>query len=170
MSSADAAGVLNRMCLEPPADPGPLTFEKLPVLLEGADSASGSDASTRDSACSKPGSDSSSSFPSAREECHKESPTGSSSDQAVAPSVTLGFESLDGGRKEVVFLERPLGIKYSTSTPLTITKINANSHAQELGVQLGWKLRSIGDEDVAGMSTKEVLSLLRHKTNVLQLV
>eukprot|EP00450_Noctiluca_scintillans_P000151 CAMPEP_0194496534 /NCGR_PEP_ID=MMETSP0253-20130528/13778_1 /TAXON_ID=2966 /ORGANISM="Noctiluca scintillans" /LENGTH=172 /DNA_ID=CAMNT_0039337943 /DNA_START=53 /DNA_END=571 /DNA_ORIENTATION=+ len=172
MSSSVAAGVLNRICLEPPTDPGPPSFAKLPVLLEGTGSGSVSDTSTRDSvACSNLESECSSSVPSTREvECNKESSTGDLSLEHAAPSVTVGFESPDGGRREIMFLERPLGMKYSSSSPLTVTKVNANSHAQELGVKLGWKLRSIEEQDLAGMPTKEVLSLLRHKTNVLKLV
>lgn len=172
MSSAVAAGVLNRVRLEPPSDPGPLSFEKLPVLLEDTGGGSVSDTSTQDSITySKLESDSNSSLPSTQGvECNEGSSTGDASLERAVPSVKVGFESLDGGRREIMFLERPLGMAYSTSTPLTVTKVNANSHAQELGVKLGWKLRSIEEQDLAGMSAKVVLSLLRHRTNVLKLV
>eukprot|EP00450_Noctiluca_scintillans_P040176 CAMPEP_0194480588 /NCGR_PEP_ID=MMETSP0253-20130528/3341_1 /TAXON_ID=2966 /ORGANISM="Noctiluca scintillans" /LENGTH=161 /DNA_ID=CAMNT_0039319989 /DNA_START=39 /DNA_END=524 /DNA_ORIENTATION=+ len=85
-------------------------------------------------------------------------------------TMVVSFEAPDGDMKLIQFSERPLGMKYSQSTPLTVTEVHSHSHAERRGVQVGWQLRKIGADDMAGKSVSEVLAVLRRTTNTLQLM
>uniref|UniRef100_A0A7S1B1B5 Uncharacterized protein n=1 Tax=Noctiluca scintillans TaxID=2966 RepID=A0A7S1B1B5_NOCSC len=59
-------------------------------------------------------------------------------------TMTLVFETGSGTTARVTFSERPIGLKYTKSIPLTVTEVNTDSHAHDLGVQVGWKLKEVG--------------------------
>lgn len=73
--------------------------------------------------------------------------------------------TVDGGAtaKELVlpFSRRPLGLDISKTKPVTVGHVLAGSHAEDLGVRVGWRLLSVNGEDVAAFDHELVLALLR---------
>ena len=61
-------------------------------------------------------------------------------------------------------------MKFTTTSPLTVTDVIPYSHACELGVQKRWKLIQIGDELVESEDADFVRTALRDATLVLPLV
>jgi len=84
--------------------------------------------------------------------------------------LVLGFELPDGTPKHVVSSQRPMGLKYSKTTPLTVTDVNTFGHAKDLGVKKGWKLRFIDEEDVSGRDGDFIRALLCKRANILPLL
>lgn len=86
------------------------------------------------------------------------------------PAMTLGFELPDGTVQSVVFNERPLGMRFTASVPLTVTDVCQTGKAFDLGVQNGWKLRSIDGEDMVGQASEIVICSFCKKASYLPLV
>lgn len=95
------------------------------------------------------------------------------------PQLVLGFEVLDGTIKEVtctvrplgIVFMRPLGMKRSTHgkpVPLTVMEVVKASHAEDLGVKKGWKLRFIGKQDMFGKSYESTYEALCKSASVLE--
>jgi hypothetical protein len=59
--------------------------------------------------------------------------------------VKLTFTT-PGGEKTVWAIERPLGVNFEKGhLPMKVTSVNQYSHAEELGIQIGWILHTIDD-------------------------
>lgn len=74
--------------------------------------------------------------------------------------MVLAFEHCDGSLRQVTCTQRPLGVKFTKAAPLTVTEVYAHGHAHDLGIQTGWALRSIDEEDLIGRSSECVIQLL----------
>mmetsp|Transcript_5140 Transcript_5140/g.14396 ORF Transcript_5140/g.14396 Transcript_5140/m.14396 type:complete len:157 (-) Transcript_5140:159-629(-) len=81
-------------------------------------------------------------------------------------SVTIGFETPEGVMRPLAFTRRPLGLKYTKTFPITVTDVQPQSHAEDLGVLSGWKLREIGGEAVRCLHG-DVHETLCKKTSIL---
>lgn len=86
------------------------------------------------------------------------------------PKVTMVFQLPDDTTKEVEFRQRPLGLKYSMSAPPTILEVNPQGRANALGVEVGWKVKSVCGEDLINMEAKDVNELLCQRCSVLPLL
>jgi len=91
--------------------------------------------------------------------------------------VSLSFETVEGAVKEVVVTHRPLGIdflrplganSYKRPIPLTVQEVARASHAHDLGIRKGWKLRRIDGQDMLGESYEAVFESLFKKTSLLE--
>lgn len=83
------------------------------------------------------------------------------------PKVTMIFQLPDDTTKEVEFRERPLGLRYSMSAPPTILEVNPTGRASALGVQVGWKVKSVCNEDLINKEATDVNELLCQRCSVL---
>ncbi len=75
----------------------------------------------------------------------------------------LLFE-LPGGRPEQVryisFTRRPMGFRFNMKAPIVVKRVDPGSHAEELGVGVGWVLVEINGQDVRNSSIDVVCNLL----------
>lgn len=58
----------------------------------------------------------------------------------------------NGEYKPIRFLQKPIGLSWKLEKPITIAKVKAGSHAEQLGIKVGWQIKSIGGLDVGGRS------------------
>mmetsp|Transcript_38917 Transcript_38917/g.67540 ORF Transcript_38917/g.67540 Transcript_38917/m.67540 type:complete len:151 (-) Transcript_38917:144-596(-) len=64
--------------------------------------------------------------------------------------LVFGFLS-DQGTKYITFTEKPVGMKFDKRMPIVINGFKEKSKAKELGVQLGWEMKSIGGASLEGI-------------------
>lgn len=62
---------------------------------------------------------------------------------------------------------KPLGMTFRDKTPIVITKLVPDGGAEKNGVQVGWELVKIGDDDLAGKSYKDCFALIQAAINKL---
>lgn len=62
--------------------------------------------------------------------------------------VRIDFKTQEGQVKTFEFGEKPLGIMFTKQSPIRIEMFRHNSLAQQLGVQIGWEIVRIGDDDL----------------------
>jgi len=84
--------------------------------------------------------------------------------------MTLGFDLPDGITKDVIFSERPLGLRFTASVPLTVTDVCPSGKAFDHGVENGWKLRSIDGSDLTGKPSEMIIAAFCKKASNLPLV
>mmetsp|Transcript_12728 Transcript_12728/g.22815 ORF Transcript_12728/g.22815 Transcript_12728/m.22815 type:complete len:654 (-) Transcript_12728:255-2216(-) len=67
--------------------------------------------------------------------------------------LQIDFKTQTGDIKHFSFVERPLGILFTQHLPIKVDKFRPHSLAQRRGVQAGWEIMRIADEDTsqAGM-------------------
>jgi len=83
----------------------------------------------------------------------------SSSDPPGA--VIVKFVVSEGYLRKVAFTKKPLGMNFSTDGPLAVTKVAEGGNAQMLGVQPGWKLNRVGDQDLKDKTVTQVAELIK---------
>jgi len=66
------------------------------------------------------------------------------------PSLRITFQVPDRGVVEVNFRKTPLGMDFSRRSPSTIKAVTPGGMASEVGVEIGWKMLTLNDEDVSG--------------------
>lgn len=71
---------------------------------------------------------------------------------------TFSIKSIDMTRK-------PLGMKFREEIPIIITNVLEDGNAKKLGVQVGWELIKVGDDDLIGKSYGEVYDLIKAAIN-----
>ena len=83
----------------------------------------------------------------------------------LAPaSFSVEFE-IDGKiLKTVSFFKRPLGMTFSYTLPLTVTKIVPGSEAEKRGVQCGWVCSKVGDISLEKMGMEKIVLLILEKS------
>jgi hypothetical protein len=69
----------------------------------------------------------------------------------------------DGREVRAHICMQPLGASFSAelSGAAKVSEVRPNSHAQDLGIERGWILKSIASQDVSGSTFQEVYTLLR---------
>mmetsp|Transcript_22154 Transcript_22154/g.40754 ORF Transcript_22154/g.40754 Transcript_22154/m.40754 type:complete len:127 (-) Transcript_22154:146-526(-) len=99
--------------------------------------------------------------------------TGESFKVEVAPAVVesrapdsgselvFTFGLPDGKTQDVVFKRRPLGLDFDKSMPLVVRKVHPNQHAEELGVQSGWKILCVNGQSIETATFEECFKLLK---------
>jgi len=75
--------------------------------------------------------------------------------------LELVFAMEDGRMVTKVFTTRPLGLQFRTEMPIVIMRVQEGSQAEELGVELGWKVHSIDEKLLDGMTIDQVYQILR---------
>mmetsp|Transcript_145436 Transcript_145436/g.268187 ORF Transcript_145436/g.268187 Transcript_145436/m.268187 type:complete len:136 (+) Transcript_145436:21-428(+) len=64
--------------------------------------------------------------------------------------------------KTIAFQRQPVGIGFKHKLPLIVNTVVKEGHAEELGVQTGWKFKKIGDasvEEEEGLDFKTVMEI-----------
>jgi len=79
------------------------------------------------------------------------------------PTLELVFD-VNGRERRVQLLRRPLGAEFAKlgSGPCKIEKIRPQSHAAEIGMEIGWIVKSIGGEDVTRKTFEEMQGVLKN--------
>mmetsp|Transcript_48747 Transcript_48747/g.129223 ORF Transcript_48747/g.129223 Transcript_48747/m.129223 type:complete len:131 (-) Transcript_48747:424-816(-) len=90
--------------------------------------------------------------------------------EGALPSLEVEFELPLRKCRTVVLTERPLGAKFSKEGPCRVSEVNPNSHAAELGIKVGWRVKRIGDEDVLAQEPDYIRNILKAKTAILMIV
>jgi len=85
-------------------------------------------------------------------------------------SVVVRFELPSGEEKDVTFFERPFGLRYAQSMPLTVSEVMSGSHAESVGVRLGWRVRKIGDVELRDQDFDRACQALQVTSKHLPLV
>jgi len=69
--------------------------------------------------------------------------------------LKIVFRTPIGGIEEIEFVQKPLGMLFTEKMPFTVRKFRPYSLAQRMGVQAGWEIVRIADEDTtqAGMAS-----------------
>lgn len=70
------------------------------------------------------------------------------------PYVTVQFKLPDGTLQDVYFLTFPFGFDLNKTKPITVRNVRAGSHAEDLGVQVGWSIQTVGETDVSNMDAR----------------
>lgn len=82
--------------------------------------------------------------------------------------LEIEFELPDGSIRVVCFTRRPLGLDFNRHMPITMKYVRPGSHAGELGVQQGWRIRSLHGYDVTQLAFQDVYRALRESSERLQ--
>jgi hypothetical protein len=79
----------------------------------------------------------------------------------VQNSVAIEFD--DGGQARTFnVVKKPLGVVFNgTTVPITVDSVRASSHGEELGIQKGWALKTVGNEDVSKKEHAAVIAILQ---------
>uniref|UniRef100_A0A7S1APA0 PDZ domain-containing protein n=1 Tax=Noctiluca scintillans TaxID=2966 RepID=A0A7S1APA0_NOCSC len=81
--------------------------------------------------------------------------------------VVLEFSLPDDMTRTVSMAQRPTGVRYRKTMPVTVGEVQEGSHGHDLGIQEGWKLVTIDGQTTADMTADEVKAILRLKVSVL---
>mmetsp|Transcript_38918 Transcript_38918/g.67543 ORF Transcript_38918/g.67543 Transcript_38918/m.67543 type:complete len:148 (-) Transcript_38918:113-556(-) len=68
--------------------------------------------------------------------------------------LVFGFLS-DQGTKYITFTEKPVGMKFDKKAPIVINGLTDKGKAKDLGVKIGWELKSIGGASLEGCEKYE---------------
>lgn len=62
---------------------------------------------------------------------------------------TDGADKQDKGEQiEVHFEKKPLGFEFNTETPIKVKNVTAGSHAEEVGVKVGWIMKEVNETKI----------------------
>jgi len=94
--------------------------------------------------------------------CHIQSQFTFCRGSEYAATLEVAFD-IEGLEKKVQILQRPLGAVFSkrSSGPLTIRKVQPESHAEQLGLQVGWAVKSLGGMDVSNMTFEQTQDAMK---------
>lgn len=87
--------------------------------------------------------------------------------ESAPPSVAITFD-VDGSLQTVTATKKPLGCVFSATTPICVKTVRTGSHAEELGVQPGWRLKAISDEDLSNVKLTQALAKMQSAFEPLQ--
>merc|ERR1719410_1594689 len=76
--------------------------------------------------------------------------------------LPIDFRLKTGEVKRFEFIQRPIGIEFERKSPIRVSAVAPGSPASVQGVQTGWQVIKIGDEDTDGKRPyKEVLNIFK---------
>jgi predicted metalloprotease with PDZ domain len=75
-------------------------------------------------------------------------------------SLSIKFE-LPVSQKTVIFTKKPLGLDFDKEAPIIIKRVQPERHGAELGVEAGWRILSLNDEDVGDKNFEYIYSKLQ---------
>ena len=103
------------------------------------------------------------------EEEPEKSDKGPATEEPFKKRVVLRFVLPDGGTQDVEFENKPLGIDFSRSLPLTAKRLKPGMLAEKKEVKIGWRVTHINDSPVPA-TFHETLSNLQQAVSVLPAV
>jgi len=81
--------------------------------------------------------------------------------EPIASELKLAFQLPDGGgTQDVLFFYKPLGLYFDKVSPVVIKCVYADTAGERNGVQVGWVLVKVNDEDVTEKPFKSIYELL----------
>mmetsp|Transcript_56686 Transcript_56686/g.99139 ORF Transcript_56686/g.99139 Transcript_56686/m.99139 type:complete len:144 (-) Transcript_56686:246-677(-) len=83
-------------------------------------------------------------------EPEKEAPPAPAEPAPEPTGLQFGFLS-DAGVKYVTVTSKPLGLQFEKKMPIIVSGFSEGSKAKELGVGVGWEMKSVGGEDLTGI-------------------
>jgi len=69
------------------------------------------------------------------------------------------FLSTKDGEKTLNFTRRPLGMNFANREPIAVTNMKRGGHAEELGVEIGWQIKKIGEKSITDPEFKDFKAL-----------
>lgn len=75
-------------------------------------------------------------------------------------TTDIVFDTPDGP-KNITFTRVPLGMTFSKKVPISIKSIGPGTHAEELGVQAGWAIKSIAGTETEALEFDSVYTVLK---------
>eukprot|EP00439_Symbiodinium_sp_Y106_P037123 s13_g4.t1 len=84
------------------------------------------------------------------------------------PYVTVQFKLPDGTLHDVYFLTFPFGFDLNKTKPITVRNVRPGSHAEDLGVQVGWSIQTVGETDVSNMDARGLLMVFLEQKKKLE--
>ena len=82
--------------------------------------------------------------------------------------LEVEFELPDGSVKVICFTRRPLGLDFNRHMPITMKHVRPGSQADNLGVEQGWRIRSLNGHVVTQLAFQDVYRALRESSEHLQ--
>jgi len=79
----------------------------------------------------------------------------------AAPPMRITFCLPDESTQELSFVKTPLGMDFKAKDPAVVRGVTADSHAAELGVQVGWVISAINGDDMTGKDFETFFSKLQ---------
>lgn len=84
------------------------------------------------------------------------------SKEDVAKGLRVDFRDGSGSEKSFCFESQPLGIVFSKQAPVRVERFEFNSYAKDRGVQLGWTLARIAQQDITGQHSLPDVDRILH--------
>jgi len=95
--------------------------------------------------------------------------SGAASKSAASNEAKLIIEfSTRSGTKSVTFTKKPLGMVFDPKVPVIIKKTSPGSHAEELGVEVGWQVTAVGSDKCDGLDFNAIKALIVRGSGSLQ--
>merc|ERR1719498_23470 len=84
-------------------------------------------------------------------------------DADSAPFVEMVFD-VDGEEKTVQIFRRPLGAEFSKRSlrPTKVSKVDHQSYAWHLGMEVGWVVKSVDGEDATTKSFRQTQETIKN--------
>merc|ERR1712032_986024 len=102
--------------------------------------------------------------PAKEEEAIEEEPAVVAEAPPPPPWIKITFVDQNGEDVIKYVTKRPLGMTFEHLNGLPVTKVNPGSQAEELGIQVGWKVKSMSRDSGADASSPEGLKKLMEET------
>ncbi len=75
-------------------------------------------------------------------------------------SMTMTFDTGEGGEKVVVFRRRPLGVDFSKAIPMTVRRTHHGGQAESFGIETGWRLTKHNGTVLDGQTSFDIRDML----------
>lgn len=75
--------------------------------------------------------------------------------------LEVTFQLPNGSSRVICFTRRPLGLDFNRHMPITLKHVRPGSHADDLGVEEGWCIRSLQGYDVTQLIFQDVYLALK---------
>lgn len=85
----------------------------------------------------------------------------------VNAGFQIDFDVGKGSIKTITVAKRPLGIVFGTKAPVCVNRVREGSHAVELGIQPGWKIKAVAGEAMKGLKADKIQSKIQSHVQAL---
>jgi C-terminal processing protease CtpA/Prc len=84
-------------------------------------------------------------------------------------TLVIEFETSSASTplQTVLFNHRPLEFTFMKDMPMVVKSVSPGGNADTLGVQVGWKVKSLGGVDIADMDYDDAIGILKQRTQAL---
>jgi len=82
----------------------------------------------------------------------------------AAATMTLQFTLPDGSEQSKEFIRKPLGLDFEKKMPITMKRVRDGGVGQELGIELGWIIKKVGEDDITSLPFVQAYDKLKQAT------